>query len=173
MKTYFLVYIFLVPAAVSDFRKRKIKNIWILLALAIAFFLAVFSEGMRIKDLPILLLRLVWPLLFFYPFFLCGGIGAGDVKLLAALSVAFRLKDMLVILFLTFLPAAVFSLGRLIRTKQFSSSLLRLFQYAGRLQKEGFSERYAEPGQGERLPLAPFLLAGYTVFLLAELWGIL
>lgn len=165
MKMYLLVYIFLLPAAVSDRKDKKIKNRWILLALAIVVPLAFCHEGGGPGTALLLLLRLIWPIGFFYPFFLCGGIGAGDVKLLAALSVLFCFREMLLFLFFCFLPAAVFSLGRMIRKKSLGKSLWQLFSYAGRIPVEGFKKKYQEPGQGERIPLAPFLLAAYTVFL--------
>ena len=154
MKMYLLVYIFLLPAAVSDRKDKKIKNRWILLALAIVVPLAFCHEGVGPGTALLLLLRLIWPICFFYPFFLCGGIGAGDVKLLAALSVLFCFREML--LFLFFSSGGSFFAGPYDSKEKPRKVSLAAFLLCGKNTGGGLQEKVSGAGTGGKNSIGTF-----------------
>jgi prepilin peptidase CpaA len=71
-------------ACVTDIRTRRIPNLLTFGAAALAFMFHLFIEGWTAGGTSVL----AWlvGLLVFLPFFLVGGLGAGDVKLVAAIG---------------------------------------------------------------------------------------
>ena len=71
-------------ACVTDIRTRRIPNILTFGAAGLAFVFHLVTEGLSAGGMSVL----AWlvGILVFLPFFLVGGLGAGDVKLVAAIG---------------------------------------------------------------------------------------
>lgn len=79
-----LLLVLLGGAVFTDLRSGKIYNTWLIpLALSGAL-LRIIEEGL--PTLPILLLLFFLTMLFLFPFYRTGGLGAGDIKFLMAVS---------------------------------------------------------------------------------------
>jgi Flp pilus assembly protein protease CpaA len=102
-------------AAVTDWRGHKIYNVWTFSFMAVGFVLRFLQGG------PGALLPAAGAaaglILFLFPFYKAGGLGAGDLKYLAGISLHMELRAFLYFLFFTFLfalaGAAAGSGGRL------------------------------------------------------------
>lgn len=101
-----------VPAVTEDFRRRQIPNWVCLLVLA-----GGVALGLIQHDLPAalmgLLLGLVGPLIFY----LAGGLGGGDLKLLGAYGALLGVKNIGPALFLTAVAGALLALAVCVATR--------------------------------------------------------
>lgn len=115
-----LVLLAVIPAAFFDLRQRRVPN-WITLpAVVVAIALNTFLY--ETPGLWFSLKGLGLALLIYFPLYLLRGMGAGDVKLMAAIGAAVGPLDWLGILFLTAILGglaamiAIVSRGRVRRT---------------------------------------------------------
>lgn len=167
---YFLVFLYLFGAAVSDKRTGKIPNgyllFWMEVFLAEAFWKrAVFSY----------LFGFLAVLCLFFPLFFFHMMGAGDIKLMALLGAVFGICSGLEIIFAGLSGAAVWSLFYLVRKRiflkrigYFLSYVKKLAEYAdviwqGQRPPPYFNE--VRDGREAAFCFAPFLLAGYLLWL--------
>lgn len=105
MNTRFLVLTLAEGAALFDLKEERIPNLWLLTGLlfSLAGQLLLFRDSRRHPEF----LSALIPLLFLLPFYLLRMIGAGDVKLLMLIGVFMAPGQILRLLLLTFLSAAV------------------------------------------------------------------
>lgn len=118
------------------------------------------------------ILRIVGTCAAFYVLFLCRMLGAGDIKLMAVCVGFLGVWRGLIMIFLGFLLAAIYSLwkfavwrpeGRSVLSARFWRGTEFLFRTVGR----GTVKPY--PGKGDaagRLRLGPFLFGGYCLYLM-------
>lgn len=117
----------LVGAAVTDIRKREVSDaLCVITALAA---LLCFQPGKLLGLIPAVLLFIIA--------LICGGVGGGDIKLYAALSICLGLESSIVLLFISH-----------------ASMLIFYGIYAAVQKVRGkTAEKY--------LPFIPFMLLGY------------
>ncbi|QHF42857.1 prepilin peptidase [Pseudomonas sp. S35] len=146
-----LLFVWLALCAVQDIRQRRIANrlTWGGLLLALVYLLwsgstwlgAPAAEGGWACALA---------LLFTLPGYALGRLGAGDVKLLAALALATDSHYLLG----TFIGAGLASAGWLLLAP-------RLWPLLN--QEVRYTLRYLQPQASGKQPFAPFLLAGFAL----------
>ena len=115
-----ILLFFAAAAAGSDIRRGKISNFLILLMLAAGI-------GWRMvcapESLPGIAGAMALTLAVLVPFWRPGGLGAGDIKLLAALVPFLGVQWYIVSIILSFLIGAVFSAVLLIRYRDLSRTI--------------------------------------------------
>ena len=115
-----ILLFFAAAAAGSDIRRGKISNLLILLMLAAGI-------GWRMvcapESLPGIAGAMALTLAVLVPFWRPGGLGAGDIKLLAALAPFLGVQWYIVSFILSFLIGAVFSAFLLIRYRDLSRTI--------------------------------------------------
>ena len=115
-----ILLFFAAAAAESDIRRGKISNFLILLMLAAGI-------GWRMvcapESLPGIAGAMALTLAVLVPFWRPGGLGAGDIKLLAALVPFLGVQWYIVSFILSFLIGAVFSAVLLIRYRDLSRTI--------------------------------------------------
>lgn len=80
-----LLTVLLGGAVFTDLKSGRIYNAWLIPWTVSGALLRLIKDGL--PALPVLLLPMFLTLLFLFPFYRTGGLGAGDVKLLMAVSV--------------------------------------------------------------------------------------
>lgn len=119
--------------ACGDLRVHKIKNLWVVVLLILNIFLLIINHtntsNLEIGIERILLIILKTALLIFilYPFFSIGAIGAGDVKLIAAVSIG--TEDPFHFSLIVFSIAATMSLARIALSANARERFLHLTDY--------------------------------------------
>lgn len=144
------IEVLLVLAAASDVRKGKIPNILVLLGISIGLTDRVGSAGL--EGLLTFCVDILLPILLLYVFYLIHGIGAGDIKLFSMIFAMLGRSAGFNVMAFSFFIAAIEAVRRaLIRRK---TMLPEEDEYMGR-----------------KLPLAPFILAGYTLWRIGfQIW---
>jgi prepilin peptidase CpaA len=107
--TTFVVLLVGAIACVTDIRFRRIPNVLTLSAAVAAVVFHVFTMGM--SGLVLALSGWAVGLVLFLPFFLLGGMGGGDVKLLAALGAWIGPGDAVWLAIYTSLAGGVLGVG--------------------------------------------------------------
>ena len=108
----------LLAAAVStDLVCRKVPNQLCMLGIITGCYLCVSGYGLQAGSM-IFLKSILWPVCLLFPVYLIGGVGAGDVKLIAAVSAMMGGARIGQLILISFLIGAVFALLRLIRKRQ-------------------------------------------------------
>jgi Flp pilus assembly protein protease CpaA len=136
---YLAVMVFLIPAAYWDKKTGTIPNLFILMGLSAGLVLEVFFLWLGSRELSgrrYLFVLVFWILLFLFRMISRGGIGYGDIKLLAVTALFFEPLVLFLFLLLSFALAGAWSMVLLLTGK-------------GK--------------KGSRIPFAPFLLSGYWI----------
>lgn len=120
---------FLLTAVLTDVKFEKVPNILILFGYITGFFVRISEDGTwGVITFAEYALRTV---LLLYLLFLIRALGAGDIKLLSALSTMVLPEEMNRILLTTFAIGATISAVRIIREGQALERLSRLKAFAG------------------------------------------
>ena len=169
-----LLLLIVIPAALYDYRQRRVPN-WITFSgvlIAVALNSILEDEGilMPLKGLGI-------ALLIYFPLFAIRGMGAGDVKLMGAIGAAVGWKNWLAILVLTSIFGGIAAIiivatrGRVRRTLQ-NIMLIVLSLLHRQAQYEGNPELDVKSKEGIRLPHAVAIAFGTIGFLIAAtIWA--
>ena len=133
--------IFLLAACYYDCRYRRIPNL-----LSAAIFVAgalgtVFHPDRNMLCFLAVTLLL---LLFLYPFFKLGVLGAGDVKLLGACAGFFAYEKLLTFLFFVLVAAAILSLLKLLTERSAGERFFYLWRYLVEVARRGKWQLYFE-----------------------------
>jgi prepilin peptidase CpaA len=156
-------------ACITDLRSRRISNVLILFGLLSGLSFNLMLSG---------LLGLGWSLLggllglaVFFPFFALGGLGAGDVKLLACLGAILGPRDLLAVALVGAVIGGAMALivalirGRLLSTLRGVGELLAFWMSGG--LKPSPVLRLDNPG-ALKIPYAVPVAAGTFVVLLSR-----
>ena len=130
----------LAVAGIFDHLFHKIPNILILVMFITGIIRACFiSEPLSI---PFMLIRMLLTAVIFYPVFVIGALGAGDIKLLAVCCGYMNGTRAIWFIFMTFSIAAVAGVIGLIHRKEIGKRIRRLIIYVKNYLKTGKVERY-------------------------------
>jgi len=174
--TQVLLLLLVLPAAVFDYRQRRIPN-WLVLA---GLLCGIALNTFLLYDNPSATTGLVYSLeglglafLFYFPLYLLRGMGAGDVKLMAAVGAIVGPALWLWILFFTAVlggitaPIVVLSKGRVHRTLQNLWMILVSIRYRQAPYATN-PELDVSTDQGLRLPHGVIIAVGAVGFLAAK-----
>jgi prepilin peptidase CpaA len=175
--TQVLLMLLVLPAAVFDYRQRRIPN-WLVLAGLLA---GTAMNAFLTYDNPSVTTGLLFSLkglglafIVYFPLYLLRGMGAGDVKLMAAVGAIVGWVLWLWILFFTAILGGitavivVLSKGRVRRTLQNLYMILMSIRY-GQAPYATNPELDVSSGQGVRLPHGVIIALGATGFLVAKI----
>lgn len=123
----FILLIVLAVAAVTDLFFDKVYNEWILLSVMTGLSCAVWQGG--VKGLLWAGIAMTVPVIILYPLFMIGGLGAGDIKLLAAAGCFLTVRGILTCLALSFLIGAAISLLKMLAERNFLQRMKYLLSY--------------------------------------------
>ena len=110
-----ILCIILIAAGYYDYRRAKIPNTMVLCILIEGLIRQIWIDGIAGAGTYLLTVAVVVFLL--YPLFRIGGLGAGDVKLMAVCAGFFPVVKMISFLFVSLLISAVFSIIQLFRER--------------------------------------------------------
>lgn len=154
-------------AAASDLRKGQIPNALVLAGALPGIIFILLCEGAA--GLPLLLIKMLWPFLLLIGLWWIGGIGGGDVKLLMALSIYFSVREMLLVLSVSFVLAAGFAAAKMIVRGEFLERILHFGSYCAACVNTRTLMRYESTREeGTRIHFAVFVLMGIVLVLLWE-----
>jgi prepilin peptidase CpaA len=170
-----LLALLVITAAMFDSRQRRVPNWLALSGLVLGIALNTFlyeSAGlwMSLKGLGL-------AFLIYFPLYLLRGMGAGDVKLMAAVGAIAGWENWLGILFLTAILGGASAIVLVVTKKRFRSTfenigLILLSVRHGHAPYEGNPQLDVGSNQGVRLPHAVVIAFGTFGFLLgAAIWA--
>lgn len=134
--------IFLTAACGFDYRKNRIPNALIGLMMILGAVWRFWDGGFW--DMLAYPVQAAAVMLLFYPFFKIGGLGAGDVKLLGA-SAGYLPSDKIpAFLFCALLTAAILSLAKMWKGRDFGDRMRYLWGYLSETVKRGSWQLYLE-----------------------------
>lgn len=131
---------YLAVSGVFDYLFHKIPNALILMMLVTCFIYTCLTEGPA--GIIGMILRMILTVLFFYPFFKIGALGAGDVKLLAVCCGFMTGTRAVWFVFISFAVASVAGVIGLFLKKEFGKRIRRLSLYINTFIKTGKPGRY-------------------------------
>lgn len=126
---FFLLLLSLI--AIVDYRQSRIPNWCILVGMGVGIFHQFQKNG--IEGLMTSLIQMAILFLFFYPFYLSKGLGAGDVKLFMMIGCYLNKDEMMKCLLLTFIMAAAKSIICMVRYEESRNRLLYFMGYIRKL----------------------------------------
>ncbi len=130
-----LLYGVLCLAVIGDFYRMKISNRLIIVGLLLSLGFRVSTEGAG--AVPVVLWNISFPVIVLYVFYLLGAIAAGDVKLFSVIGGFLHFYELMMCIVVSFLIAALFSLGKMVCYHRFSSGIKEGAKYLwGRLKGE-------------------------------------
>ncbi len=121
----FTLMILLSGAVITDLSEYRIPNSFIIFGLLSGVYHQVLSEGLN--GLSIWFFGMVFPIVLLFPVFLIGGLGAGDIKLLAVTGGYFGFCDNLKCLALAIVIGAMISLVKLLVHKNLLTRFKRFY----------------------------------------------
>lgn len=122
-----ILFLLLTVAAVTDLMFDKIYNGWVLAAMATGLAYAAWQGGG--SGFIQALVSMTVPIVLLYPLFMIGGLGAGDIKLLAAAGCFLTVKEVVICLGISFFLGAVFSILKMAAEKNFLQRMNYLMSY--------------------------------------------
>lgn len=159
----------LVVAVITDLRTRRIPNWLVLPFLAAGISVCGWQQGW--SGVGHSLEGMGLGLLLFGIFFVMGGMGAGDVKLCAAIGAWIGPRQLITALVITGLAGGVMALGWAIRGK-FVGELFKgsgdLIFGLGRRGKDSDSKLVLSNPQARKMPYAPAIAIGTLISFFAR-----
>ncbi|MDY3871784.1 MAG: prepilin peptidase [Roseburia lenta] len=122
--------VFSCAAVCTDLKTTRVPNGLIILGILAGVMLSLM--GIRSGGVVLFLIRLIWPVALLYPIYLIRGLGAGDIKCFAALSVILGSRLALSVIIYSLIIGAVIGLCRWILRGQLKGRMYGM--YAGLCQ---------------------------------------
>lgn len=126
-------------ACLYDIWQYRIPNLCIISGLLVKIIFCIKEEP---RQLPVILIQMAVVFCFFYPFYLCKGLGAGDIKLFLLMAAYMREEMLIRGLLLTFILAAAVSLIKMCYSPACRARLLYFFGYVRKLLMTGAADSY-------------------------------
>jgi prepilin peptidase CpaA len=148
----------------TDIKSRRIPNILTGPAMLLGLLLHLSLDGWR-GLLTSLAAGLICGVIFLI-FYLAGGMGAGDVKLIAAVGCLAGLPDVAYLLVLTSLAGAVMGIGLALLRGRLKDTLRNVAELASHHKDEGLKphpELHVKNAHTLRLPYGVAIAAGSTI----------
>ena len=124
----------LIVAAFMDMRHYKIPNWCIVPGMAVGLFLS-WQQGMEVLLVVLIQTALIFAV--FYPFYLTGGIGAGDVKLFMLLGCYLEQHELMVCIGIAMMLAGAAALLRIICSKECRQHVKEVLCYLYKILRTG------------------------------------
>ncbi|MBR6770408.1 MAG: prepilin peptidase [Lachnospiraceae bacterium] len=137
-----VLFILLAIAVVTDLLFDKVYNEWILIGIACGLGNILWSQG--IEGLLWALISMTLPVILLYPLFRIGGLGAGDIKLMAAIGCFLTWKETICCLGIAFFIGAVLSLLKMVAERNFLQRIQYLLSYLRDVFKSGQWKLYEQ-----------------------------
>lgn len=131
----FVLFIILIVAVIMDMLFDKIYNEWILVSIVAGLSFAAWQGGRT--GLLGAVISMIIPIIILYPLFMIGGLGAGDIKLLAAVGCFLTSRETITCLGISFLIGAALSLLKMIAERNFLQRMRYLLSYILDVFKSG------------------------------------
>ena len=112
-----IIYCLALGSAISDILKNKILNEWLLLGCMAKIILLLTGTGMH-EMIYMPVVRACMTLMLLFPIYYIRGIGGGDVKLFAVLSLFLSSGELFSSVMMTFFIAAIFGIVKLFIIKK-------------------------------------------------------
>ncbi|MGN0167425.1 MAG: prepilin peptidase [Acetatifactor sp.] len=161
--------VILTVACGYDYRKKKIPNYLIVVAAFLGVGWRFYGEGWI--GIPVYLGEMLCITCLMYPLFKIGAIGAGDVKLLGVTAGFLPFQKIFLFLFTSLLVAAVISILKLWKEKNYGERFRFLFRYLEETMRSGTWQLYLYD-QMERYRLGICLSGPVLVSVLLYLGGV-
>lgn len=169
MMRFMIASIITWPAALMDIKFNKIPNLYVLTAVLAGLISCSVRYGL--KGLGLGLLNMAVSLLILIPLNVTGSIGAGDIKLMAAVSLIFTVRESLNFIFLSFLAGAAWSFVRIAGRKELIIRIFTLRDYLMDCLREGKVKRYKSLGtENDVIPFGVCIFAGTLLLFVTEVW---
>ena len=146
MKILVILVLLLFFAAVWDYYRGKIPNIFILAGCSYGIAFLLYYENF-LQFLP----GIFFPIIVLFPLYKIGVIGAGDIKLFSMLGFYFPFRESIFCIFMAFLIGAFISLISLIRYENLGKRMAYLFSYLKECFYLGHFRYYYLASEGRRV----------------------
>lgn len=129
-------------------RCGKIPNVLILSGIFIGVIQIIWRENilLSLQQIPAMII----PILFLYPIFKIGGIGAGDIKLLSLVCLYLPLTQSISCIFISLALGAILSLIKMAYYKNFKERMIYFLDYLKDLYLSGNFQYYHRNLKEER-----------------------
>ena len=168
MQYLFLLVILII--SLIDIKTHKIPN-YLLTFLLIISLISIFLplNNLDIKQILTQFLFSIFIIVFFYLLFFIKALGAGDIKLLAIISLYFPINSSTKIVIIAFVFSAIFSLIKLLLYKNLTTRILYFYNYLQEVIEQGKLIKYSNKlyQQKDIISLAPFIFLATLI----TLWG--
>ena len=135
-------------AVCMDLRCYKIPNLCILVGIVSGLIMTCMSHS--VVEMLGACIAMIIIFLAFYPFYLIGGLGAGDIKLFMMTACFIQEKRLITYLFVTFALAAVISATKILFFRESRQRLFYLGQYLKKAALTGSIDNYIVDKKNEK-----------------------
>lgn len=159
--------VFTFAAVCTDLKTMRVPNGLIVLGVLAGAMLS--SMGIRSGGVILFLIRLVLPVVILYPVYLMRGLGAGDIKLIAALSTIMGADLALAVIIYSLFIGAIIGIARWILKGQFLYRLqsIRYGMYDVLLYKQN-SAYFTETNKKEKLHFTICIMGAVIICIMKE-----
>ena len=119
--------LFLIAAVLTDFKRDRIYNGWILFGILGGLFFHMQEDGWY--SVCSAVIPIMSPFVLLYPIYKIGALGAGDIKLFMVSGSFFKTEQLIHIIAVSFIIAAFFSLMKMISEKNCKKRMKYLLSY--------------------------------------------
>ncbi len=126
-----VLIMFLIIATIQDFKNYKIKNYLIMIGIFTGSLLNILTKGTNHS--VYILINIIFPIIILYLIYAIGAVGAGDVKLFALCGSFISRKELLNLIVISFVIAAIFSVIKLVYTKTLIQKMKNIIFYVNEI----------------------------------------
>lgn len=157
-----ITFLFILIAAINDYRVSKVKNTHILISFIFGLGINFYLDGLN--GILFSFKGMLIPFIILYILFLMNFLPAGDIKLFMGIGAIIGLDITLIIIINSFLIGGIFSLILLLK-KYKVKDLKKIYEYFKSCFINRKIMKYNTKGS-IRFPFAPIVLIGYLLFII-------